>query len=466
MKTKIGLIITAMFAVFLQSCTENEPQQEKSEPVQFTFSMSAPESSGGRVAADDLPADAELVLTLKDNDGNVVFTDRHIAIMSLGGGYITEPLDIAPGRYSVEDFLIASGSEIIYAVPKKSTPLAPLVVRPLPYSFNVQKAKLTSVAMEVVSTKGFVPEDFGYVNFGIKVVNPLSIAVFTSKAGVTKIETAEAFLYDDAGNLIKTFNLAAKVNTISFNGDADGTYKLIVRKQGYAPYVRTFKYNDLLVELNKLPLKIYLLPAFTIKTADVSSYDMILQGSGNVDVDWGDGTVESFALGTNTYVEHNYAAKGYYYITITGDITGITEFYSYYGNGETSEINLDALTGLTSIRFGLTLSPPVVDLSNNTNLEFVNMAGLTKLEQLILPPTHKIRFILVDGPNGLDADDINYIINSIYTNAVANDIHTGIFGLSTNWAGESEPLIGPPSPEALNQLTELKVDYGWIISEF
>lgn len=147
-----------------------------------------------------------------------------------------EPLEFDLGRYNVTDFLIASGSEILYAVPKKNTPLAPLVVRPLPYSFNVLKGKLTNVAMEVVSTKGYAPKDFGYAAFNIEVVNPLSVTVFTSKGGETKLASAEAFLYDAEDKLIKTYDLGAKVNLLSFKGDVDASYKLVVRKPGYSLY--------------------------------------------------------------------------------------------------------------------------------------------------------------------------------------------------------------------------------------
>lgn len=37
MKVNVSLLLTAVLAVFLQSCTENEPHQEKPEQVQFRF---------------------------------------------------------------------------------------------------------------------------------------------------------------------------------------------------------------------------------------------------------------------------------------------------------------------------------------------------------------------------------------------------------------------------------------------
>ena len=465
MKAKVALIFIALFAVFLQSCTQDEAHQQKAEPVQFTFSLAATESNGGRIGADELPEDAELVLTLTDNSGIPVLTDHRIAIMSLGGSYITAPLEFDPGRYTISDFLIASGKEILYAVPKKNSSLAPAVVRPLPFSFSVQESKITNVAMEVISAKGYLPEDFGYVSFGIDIVKPLSIAVFTSKGGDMQFATAKASLYE-GDKLINSYDLQAKVNLISFKGDENATYKLIVRKPGYSPFIKWFKYADLIKELSKLPLKIFLTPAFTIKTANVDAFEMLLEGSGSISIDWGDGTVESGTLGTNTFFGHEYTGSDVYYITVTGDIDNITEFYSYYGNGRATEVNFDHLTGMTSLRFGLTTGPAVLDLTHNVNLTFINIANLPELEQLILPPTHNISFILVDGPNLLNTADIDYIVNSIHTNALANNTHDGVFGLSENWAGENEPLIGPPSPAALAQLVQLRDVYGWEISNF
>ncbi len=123
MKVNVSLLLTAVLAVFLQSCTENEPHQEKPEQVQFSFSLDENDPSNGRSGADEFPAGAELILTITDNSGKPVLTNHRIGIMNFGGGYITEPLEFDLGRYNVTDFLIASGSEILYPVPKKNTPL-------------------------------------------------------------------------------------------------------------------------------------------------------------------------------------------------------------------------------------------------------------------------------------------------------------------------------------------------------
>lgn len=457
MKVNVSLLLTAVLAVFLQSCTENEPHQEKPEQVQFSFSLDENDPSNGRSGADEFPAGAELILTITDNSGKPVLTNHRIGIMNFGGGYITEPLEFDLGRYNVTDFLIASGSEILYAVPKKNTPLAPLVVRPLPYSFNVLKGKLTNVAMEVVSTKGYAPKDFGYAAFNIEVVNPLSVTVFTSKGGETKLASAEAFLYDAEDKLIKTYDLGAKVNLLSFKGDVDASYKLVVRKPGWTPFIRTFNYKDLVEELDNLSLNVLMWPAFTMKTDIVPTFEIEIGGkSGSITIDWGDGSVETSPLAYSEPLSHTYAGSGTYYITITGDLENITSVYEFYFLGKSTEINFEHLTSLRSLTLDF---PAVLDLSQNAELTSLNLVATTEVEQLLLPSDHKIAFAILNGIGRLKTSHVDYVVNSLYTNAVAHNIRDGFF--SVNEYTETPLPEHRPSPAATAHLIVLRDNYGW-----
>jgi hypothetical protein len=466
MKQKIVLVALMILGTFMQRCAEDEPRGQ-TEKIQLTFSLSALVDPDGRIAG-DLPEGAELIISLVDGSGNPVITQQRVPILSVNGEYLTGPIELAPGQYAVEDFMIADGSEVVFATPKKDSPLAPAVVRPLRYKFSIKTNQLNNIPMEVIMTDGFLPRDFGYVSFGIGVVNPLQIAVFTTSEGQAKLATAEALIYHD-GVLIKQVALKARTNLISFKGSPDDTYKLIIRKGGYADFIREFIYRDLIHELNNLPWKIYLIPAFTIKTVpSTTTFDMNLDAIGGaIDVHWGDGTVDTydFSIDTNQDVTHTYAVADVYYITITGAIDQLTQFYSYYGSGEASEIHFEHLPALTAVRYGLSTGPAVIDLSNNFQLDFINIAGVPELEKIILPATHNIDFAIVSGPNLFNTAAIDHIINSIYTNAVADGTHGGVFGLRESWADEETPLLGPPSPAALAQLDELRTVYGWSISE-
>ena len=162
MKARIIVLLTLLVAALLQSCTENENPQQ-SEKVEFQFTLSALSPDGGRIGASELPANAELILTLVNNSGAPVLTNHRIEILNFGGGYITGPIELKPGLYSITDFMIANGSEILYATPKKDSPLAPAVTKPLPHKFNVTRDQLTHIEMEVLDTKGYKPEGFGYM---------------------------------------------------------------------------------------------------------------------------------------------------------------------------------------------------------------------------------------------------------------------------------------------------------------
>ena len=466
MKAPLILLLFLFVAALLQSCTEDgNPQQ--SERVEFQFSLSTATADGGRTGALELPPNAELVVTLVDHSGAPVLTNHRIEILSLGGGYITSPIELKPGHYSITDFMIADGSEILYATPKKDSPLAPAVIRPLPYKFHVSRDKLTNVAMEVLDTKAYTPEDFGYVSFSIGIVNPLPIVVFSTDDGVTKLTEAKAFLYQGT-KLVGEYNLKAKTNLISFKGDPEGSYRLIIRKPGYAQYIKHFIYHDLIEELANLPLEVLLGPAFTIETAVVSEFEVELVGSGGViDVDWGDGNVESidFASTPVAVLTHAYSGDDIYYISITGAVDQITEFYNYYDEGgKATDIRFEQLSGLREVRYGLISGPAVIDLSHNAQLDFINIAGIEELEELILPATHDIDFIIVSGPNLFTTPVIDAIINSIYTNAVADNIHGGVFGLQVNWADDESGLVGSPSVAARLQLDELRTTYGWNVT--
>jgi hypothetical protein len=466
MKQKFLLITMLILGAFMQRCTEDEPQHQ-SQKVQLTFSLSTPGDTDGRIAG-DLPDGSELVLSLVDLSGNPVMTQQRIPILSLGGSYMTGPIELVPGQYKVDDFMIALGSEIIFAAPRGNSPLAPAVVRPIPFNFKVKANQVNNIAMEVITTDGFLPQDFGYVSFGISVVNPLQIAVFIVSEGEAKLTSAEAFVYHD-DVLIKQVSLPAKTNLISFKGSPDDTYRLVIRKAGYADFIHEFIYADLIEELDRLPWKIFLTPAFMLKTLPSPVFDMTLDGLGGViDVDWGDGTtIETydFSVTPNLELSHAYAIPGVYYITVTGAIDQITEFYCYYDNGEASEMHFEHLPALRVVRYGLKNGPKVIDLSNNSQLDFINIAGVPDLERIILPATHNIDFILVSGPNLFNTAAIDEIINSIHTNAVAGGIHNGVFGLRESWADEETPLLGPPSAAGLVQLDELRTLYGWNVSE-
>jgi hypothetical protein len=74
--------------------------------------------------------------------------------------------------------------------------MAYLVDQPLPISFNINKDEITTLEPEVLSTEGYTPDDFGYVNFGLNEVEIFDflITVFKYNSSIENFELTDAEL--------------------------------------------------------------------------------------------------------------------------------------------------------------------------------------------------------------------------------------------------------------------------------
>lgn len=253
MKHLKKLIPILFLAFILQNCVKEEdavPQK-----IQFAVDLKLTDASGARISA--LPDGTMLRVSIQTGSGDLVLTDHSMEILSFGGGYMTEPIELNPGRYKIVDFFLVHGSQVLYATPRKGSPLAGAVVHPLDYGFNVGNNKVSNIAMEVVDANQKTPEDFGYLSFNIGIVNTFQLSVFTEEDGQFSLASAMAHILNGT-DTVRSYDLKNKVNLISFQGDADDTYSLVVIKNGYGRYMREFDIGDLNAELDNKPLKVYL----------------------------------------------------------------------------------------------------------------------------------------------------------------------------------------------------------------
>ncbi len=113
---------------------------------------------------------------------------------------------------------------------------------------------------------------------------------------------ASAAIYHLDNAAIATYSLGAKTNVISFPGDPDNEYRLIVTLNGFPAYIKTFIYSELAASLQGTPLKI-IFHQLTIQIDPElgvnRDFQLDLGGPSDksVDVDWGDGSsIEHFTL--------------------------------------------------------------------------------------------------------------------------------------------------------------------------
>ncbi len=95
-------------------------------------------------------------------------------MIAIGEGYITKALELAPGRYTVEDFIVVDKEDAaLYITPKKESKVAKLVSTPLPYFFEVVPDDTNNVVLDVISAELGDASDFGYATFSFNVVPDL-----------------------------------------------------------------------------------------------------------------------------------------------------------------------------------------------------------------------------------------------------------------------------------------------------
>src|SRR5688572_22821704 len=258
-KQSITVWLFSVLILCIQSCDDPGAQLEKSK-VQFTLSPGT--TSDGRVKDSDLPEDVHLRISIESSSGAPVFSDHEIQVLKAGNGYITDPLELMPGTYSIKDFMIVKDSEVLNAAPKSESPFSSLVLYSLPYNFSVTENSVADVSMQVIDVRDQKPEAFGYSSFKRNTVNKLALIVSKSKGRHTLLREATAELRRGK-QLIKTFSLAPGKNTIAFEGEPDAVYALSVYA-GEEAIVKTFNFKELKKELGAKPLKITLEPALVL----------------------------------------------------------------------------------------------------------------------------------------------------------------------------------------------------------
>lgn len=443
MRYTTTLFYTLLIAATFQMCKEDvnlEPGK-----VQFAFTPNTQTTSGR--STEGLSG---MQISIENSGGAKILTDHHIELLKSGNSFVTNTLELPPGDYSLTGFnILNSDNEIRFIASKPGS---------LPLNFSVSNNKLSNIDVEAIdATQHVAPED-ALQN------NQFSITVLAATESGTALTQAEAFILKGSDTL-QMHSLDAKVNSIAFTENTDEIYTLIIGKDGYSRHTREFTYTQLKQELNNQPLTITLHPAFTM-VAYGGEFQVSITGNqdAQINVDWGDGAQDTYMINNSyTDITHTYGQEGNYFISVTGALDKITEFYSFYGYGQMDRINLEQLTELYDLRIGLTRSPEIIDLSRNKKLANVNLAGCFQLETLRLPEDNQIIALTLDGPNKISTASVDDIIYKLHRSVSANNRRNGSLGMLFETGMETDQMVGPPSPAAMAQISELKNSYGWSV---
>jgi hypothetical protein len=458
MKKILHITLIGLFTIALFGCSHEQDVQPEKQQIQFTFQVASSDNAGGRTNT-TLPDGAHLQITVVNKSGSAVLTNHKVNLLKVGDSYMTEPIELKPGSYSLTDFLIIQDANVLFATPKKNSTLAPAVSHPLPYSFSIGKNKVSNVGMQVVDVTKRTPEEFGYASFHVDVVNPIQIAVFTMQRGNLSFTEANVHILTTDNHAVSYHVLEPKTNVISFKGDPTKTYKLLVSQSTYELYSREFTYNELMEELDGKPLKITLKPQVTLNLKigyedPETPFYLELGGEGSVTITGPAGLSGTFTLPVS--FEETTIPEGEYSIHISGDVDKITSFSSFgYNSGITTISGLMHMRALRSFDPGWYFND-AIDLILHTKLEEVVLSYVLLPEWLRLPENHFIKtFVVQLAGETITQEQMDYAVNNIYENAVNRNIQNGFISFL-----EHEPI----SASTLEKLRTLRDDYGWSVS--
>jgi hypothetical protein len=463
-------LLLAMLLALLclnQSCNDEPDHVKGPRAVSFSLGLARGGDAPGRIAA-TIPDGSSVLITLTKPDGTPVLTRERVSILALGNGYVTAPLSLEPGDYTLTDFwIVQDSSAVLFLTPKAGSPMAEYVSRPLPFDFPVAHNTTTNVPIEVVPTGTHAPEDFGYASFTITVVDvpqdtiDFRISVFVeNESGGLVLTPAEAVLIRDWESSFAHYDLSAGINTLNFTrSDMESGFRLHINKPGYISAARDISASAI-DDYANVPLTVVLQrsapdnsPSITFggsTWATGGGYHIVFdfEESATLYVDWGDGFIEKFTPGPGTFVQrHPYETGNEREITVRGDLDKIVSFNTAYS---LTSLNVAALVNLK--RFS----------AANSSVNSIDLSTMPRLESLwlalgggptILPAEHNIREVFLT----YWGEDYTAFVNNIFTNAVNKNIRDGVFQYAY-YADDQLPAA------VIDKLIILRVDYGWNVS--
>jgi uncharacterized protein (TIGR02145 family) len=263
---KYRLLIAAFIVVFGIVACEKEDREspELYSEIEFSISVPNPESiSNQKCTIDDNNLDDadKVIITIQSSDGSSTkYTLAELKIQKMNEYFFTQKIALKTGNYILTEFLVLNASDsTIFASPHAGSQEAQNVVYPLPLSFSIVKNTTTSINVEVLSTRGKKPEDFGLNRFNILEVKTFSFMIGVTDSDNDQFINAELTVNNGSYYYIQPLeNIANNVVNIK---DNLSTYTLTIEKSGYNTFNYDFSLDSLKCYSNvsgNLPLVIEL----------------------------------------------------------------------------------------------------------------------------------------------------------------------------------------------------------------
>ena len=271
MKTYSKLLISALLLMpmIFSSCEEKSNELIGEGIAEFSVSLPSGETKSAK-GTDSVETALHLMISIEDARGNPILTDKLIPLYSFGTDFLSENIKIKTGEFRLTKFLVINASgDVVYAAPITGSPLAYLVLKPLPLPFRIVSGEVTRIVPEVLAVNGQTPDQFGYAAFGMQVIKPLEFWTYCIidnplSQAPTLITTANLTISTPSGWKY-SFRLQARLNHLIIRGGSD-IYYFQLEKENYPPQTMRFSARELLATTpdNPLVLKIPFDPQYRV----------------------------------------------------------------------------------------------------------------------------------------------------------------------------------------------------------
>ena len=258
--------------LLITSC-EEEPPEQKEQPVQFTFSGEQLAENGRLADLDDARA---IVISIENSSGETVLNMEKIDVYKLEGTnytqkFISKPVSLTPGDYEITDFLVVDeNNNVIYVTPKEGSDNSNLVHDPLPIQFSVTAATINEINVQVVDATTDPVESFGYVSFSIRERNTLQFRIqpfiveydFSAYEYIPQWALTEAYVEVSRASsreIVFEGMISPDNNLIEIPFNSWDSFVVKVTKEFYEPYKKTFT-SEKLIAMQGDPIEVILEP--------------------------------------------------------------------------------------------------------------------------------------------------------------------------------------------------------------
>lgn len=248
------LISEAAFIIGIVSCEKNNSELPKEQvEVEFTINMSKPEVISGLKTTTEyyyLDNVDKVLLTIQNSDGSPTqYTMYELKIFKIDEYLCTQKIVLETGNYLLTGFLVLDDSDsTIFAAPLVGSLEAQNVDNPLPLLFSVGKNATSIINIEVISTIGREPEDFGLSRLNIFEVKTFAFMMGVTDGDDDQFISCELTVKNESYSYFQSLdNVANNIVTLKDNLKS---YTVTLKKTGYSTFSYSFSLDSLMCYSN------------------------------------------------------------------------------------------------------------------------------------------------------------------------------------------------------------------------